>query len=340
MTLRHWRRGLTAAMLALSPGPSAAPLIASTAAPAAAPGEREAEVIAGLEALRAQDLRVATIFFRLATAGIDLCERRAPQTGMVLHDAGQYSADFRPIAVSHFGLGEGPSISAVAPGSPAAAAGLRADDALIAVDGAALTAAGAPADGRKASYDGLAQAVATLNQALVRGEAMLTIRRGGKSFDVALRPATGCASEVQLVPSDRMNAAADGRYVEVTSAIVDYAASDDELAVVIGHELAHNILGHRAKLDAQGVGTGLFSKFGKNAAKIRATEIEADRLGLMLMARAGYDLEAAPTFWRRFGKDHGLGIFADPTHPGWRKREAMLRAVIAEIEGRSAQREP
>lgn len=332
MTRRRWRWGMAAAMLALSPGPSAAPYIASAASPAI-PAGREAELIAGLEALRAQDLRVATVFFRLATAGIDLCDSRAPQTGLVLHDASQYRADLRPIAARHFGLGDGPSISAVAPGSPAAMAGLKADDALIAVDGVALAPTDEPAAARKGSYDGLAHAMAALNHALARGQATLTIRRGGKSFDVALRPATGCASQVQLVPSDRMNAAADGRYVEVTSAIVDYAASDDELAVVIGHELAHNVLGHRARLDAQGVGTGLFSKFGKNAAKVRETEIEADRLGLMLMARAGYDLEAAPTFWRRFGKDHGLGIFADATHPGWRKREAMLRAVIGEIGG-------
>ncbi len=131
-----------------------------------------------------------------------------------------------------------------------------------------------------------------------------------------------------------MNAEADGRYVQVTSAIVDYVASDDELAVVIGHELAHNIRGHRAALDAQGVGTGLFSKFGKNAAKTRATEIEADRLGLYLMARAGYDPEAAPAFWRRFGREHGAGIFADATHPGWRKREEYLRDVIEEIAGK------
>lgn len=333
----RWRWGVAAAMLTLVPGRAADPFVALAAAPIA----REAELIAGLDALRAQDLRVATIFFRLVTAGIALCEARAPQPGLLLHDAGQYHADLRPIAVRHFDLGEGPSISAVVPGSPAAAAGLRADDALIAVDGVSLAPADAASDaGRRASYDGLAQAIAALDRAFGRGEAKLTVRRGAGNFDVVLRPVAGCASEVQLIPSGRMNAAADGRYVQMTTAIVDYTANDDELAVLIGHELAHNILGHRARLDAAGVPGGLFGKFGGNAAKVRETEIEADRVGLHLVALAGYDIDAAPIFWRRFGKRHGAGIFADATHPGWRKRVEMLEGVIARIKAEAGKRGP
>jgi len=325
ITMRVKRIAL-ALLLALSGVPSP-----PGASAAAAPEKEEAATAAMLEALRAQDLRVATVAFRLVTAGLPLCGGRGPQAGIVLHDAAQYGADLRAAAIRHFGFGEGPSISAVVPGGPAAAAGLLADDALIAIDGVKLGRADGP--GRRATYDGVAQAEAALDAALGRGNIMLTLRRGERVFDADLKPVSACRSDVQLIPSARMNAAADGRYVQVTSAIVDYVASDDELAVVIGHELAHNILGHRAKLDAAGVGTGLFSKFGKNAARIRVTEIEADRLGLQLMARAGYDLAAAPAFWRRFGKEHGPGIFADATHPGWRKREALLADAIGEMEG-------
>jgi hypothetical protein len=304
---------------------------------ATSPGVDAAETEA-LEALRAQDVRVATIAFRLMTEGLDLCERRAPQAGLVLHDAAQYSAALRPVAVRHFRLGEGPSISAVVPGGPAALARLRADDALVAVAGVKLEAGGGRA--RRATYDGVAQAMAALDAAFAGGPTELTVRRGERTFDAEIRPVSGCSSEVQLIPSSKMNAEADGHYVQVTSAIVDYVANDDELAVVIGHELAHNILGHRAKLDAVGVGTGLLSKFGRQAARIRATEIEADRTGLYLMARAGYDIEAAPTFWRRFGREHGPGIFADATHPGWRKREELLKEMIGEIRARQGRHEP
>lgn len=294
----------------------------------------EAAEAAMLEALRAQDLRVATVAYRLVTAGLPLCGGRGPQAGLVLHDAAQYGAGLRAAAVRHFGFGDGPSLSVVVPDGPAARAGLLADDALIAINGVKL---GLDAASRRAIYDGVAQATAALGAAIEKGSAVLTVRRAGRIFDVVLEPAIACRSEVQLIPSSRMNAEADGRYVQVTTAIVDYVASDDELAVVIGHELAHNILGHRARLDAAGVGTGLFARFGKQAARIRETEIEADRLGLQLMAHAGYEIAAAPTFWRRFGKEHGPGLFADATHPGWRKREAILADAISEIQGRGMQ---
>jgi predicted Zn-dependent protease len=109
---------------------------------------------------------------------------------------------------------------------------------------------------------------------------------------------------------------------------------DDELAAILAHELAHNILGHRAVLDAQGVSRGLFGRIGKNAAKIRETEIAADRLSLTLMRDAGYRMAAAPEFWARFEKKHGSGIFADATHLNGRRRVDMLNAEIARIDGR------
>lgn len=323
---RHWNSLTGAGLIAVCV------MLWGLASPApAARAQDDIDKIAGLEALRSQDLRVATIAFRLVTAGLDLCDRHSSQLGFVLHDANQYSASLRDLAARHFGFREGPSISAIVPGGPASAAGLQADDALVAINGIKL--ATTEGGGGRASYDGMARVMGVIDRALAQGPLVLMVRRGDRTFDAKVTPVPACASEVQLIPSGRMNALADGRYVQVTSAIVDFVASDDELAVVIGHELAHNILGHRAKLDVAGVGSGLSSKFGKKAARIRATEIEADRLGLRLVARAGYDVQAAPAFWRRFGKEHGQGIFADATHPGWRDRAAMLQQVIAELRG-------
>ena len=108
-------------------------------------------------------------------------------------------------------------------------------------------------------------------------------------------------------------------------------ASDDELAFLVGHEMSHNILGHRARLDEEGVGRGVFSAYGKNAAAIRRTEEEADYLGLYLVASAGYDPAAAATFWQRFSQAHGMGIFADSTHLNGQQRVRYLRLAAAEI---------
>ena len=137
-----------------------------------------------------------------------------------------------------------------------------------------------------------------------------------------------------------MNAEADGRYVQVTTALAQYVADDAELAAVLAHEFAHNILGHRVRLDAARVSRGFFGNFGRNAARIRETEIEADRFSIYLLDRAGYDPEAAVRFWTRFGQ-HGLNFLGSPTHPNWRSRIALFETEIAAIRrARAEGREP
>lgn len=299
----------------------------------AGPAHADATDRAALEALRAQDLRVATIAYRLASANVALCPDRTPLSGLLVHDARQYAPALRPEARALFDLGDGPGVLAVVPGSPAARAGLRPNDRLRAIGGVALAIA--TADARApASYDGTGATIAALDRDYAAGPVRLSIMRAGTARDITLAPVQGCATQVQLIPSRKLNASADGRYVTITTAIADYASTDDELAVVIAHEMAHNVLRHSERLDAQGVSRGLLRSFGKNRGRIRATEEEADRFGLYLLARAGYDMAAAPAFWTRFGRQHGLGIFADGTHPGERSRVAALEATTAEIEAK------
>lgn len=286
----------------------------------------------GLRRLRALDARVAAVAYRIASANRELCSEQAPLPGIVLHSAAQYGRKARAAARAAFDLGDAPSINVVVPGSPADRAGLRSDDRLVAVNGIAFPPS--PVDDGEARFDPLPAAM--IGEALGRGPAAIDIERAGTPMTVTLTAGNGCAGEVQLIPSASTDAGADGHYVHVTSAIVEYVERDDELAVVIAHEMAHNILRHRQWLDAQNVDRGLLRIFGRNASRIRQTETEADRFGLYLLARAGYDIEAAPAFWERFGRDHGYGIFSEPTHPRGGTRAARLREVIAEIRARQA----
>jgi hypothetical protein len=298
----------------------------------------QASAEAGLTLLHAADLRVATVTFRLAAANTELCKDHAPLTGLSLHDASQYSADYRPAAIRLFGLGEGPGVMAVVFGSPADRAGLKTGDAILAINDIP-TRTDAPAlEGSRAppSYEGMAHLLEQLNAALGRGPATLDIRRGSKNLSLLLTPVIGCASQSQLLPDDHKDAGADGRMISITTALVDYTRNDDELAVVIGHEMAHNALRHRLRLEEAGVARGLLSHFGRNATAIRATEKEADRVGLYMMARAGFDVAAAPAFWRRFGRATDLGIFSDPTHPRGRERERDLLSLIDVINAQRA----
>jgi hypothetical protein len=290
-----------------------------------------------LLAMRALDQRVAAIGYRLATGARGLCAHRENLPGFEVHDLSQYGASFRPAAIRAFGLDAGPGVLALVPGGPAERAGLHLDDVLISLDGRPLPHGDL---GRDRSFDRMAQILDALDAAFADGSAEAEVRRAGARLTLHIGTAPGCASRFQLIPSGRMNAEADGRYVQVTTALAAYAADDDELASILAHEFAHNLLGHRVRLDAAHVSRGFFGNFGRNAARIRDTEVEADRYSVYLMDRAGYDPEAAVRFWTRFGQ-HGLNFLGSPTHPNWRARIALFETEIAAIRrARAEGREP
>ena len=136
-----------------------------------------------------------------------------------------------------------------------------------------------------------------------------------------------------------------GGYVYVNAGTLDFVQSDDELAGVLGHETGH--IERRHAVTSQGKATlvdvllGVGSLFAPALAPLgqllgagavakisRTDELEADKYGLMLMARAGYDPDAMVSFMQHLGAveaDHGEFIdkyLAD--HPGVPNRVAHL----------------
>ena len=280
-----------------------------------------------LAAIRALDGKVATIGHRLAMASLDLCEEGQWLPGLAIHDLSQYGADFRAAAIRSFRLDRGPGVLALAAGGPADRAGLRLDDVLLEVDGQAMPLGELSRD---RSFAHVERLLDLIEAAFSDGEAAIVIDRGGDRQVVRVRAEQGCATRFQLIPSRRLNALADGRYVQVTSAIAAYVGDDEELAAVLAHEFAHNLLRHRARLDEAGVERGFLGNFGRNARLIRATETEADRLSVYLLERAGFDPQAAVRFWTRFGQ-RGLNFLGSPTHPNWRRRVRLFEEEIANI---------
>ena len=277
-----------------------------------------------LVAMRALDERVARIGHRLAVANADLCADLRWLPGFAVHDLSQYGGDYRSAAIRAFGLGTKPAVLAVPEGGPADRAGLRADDVLLSLDGQALPDGEDDSGGSFERMEGILDAV---EQAFADGVADIDIQRGAANATIRVQAERGCASRFQIVPSRRLNALADGRYVQLTTAIADYAQDEQELAAVLAHEFAHNVLAHRLRLDAASVERGFFGNFGRNARLIRETEIEADRLSVYLLERAGYDPEAPVRFWSRFGR-RGLNFLGSATHPNWRRRIDLFRAEI------------
>lgn len=320
-------------------------LIAATslafASPAAAtaPDASAATVEAGLLGLQALDSRVAAISHRLAVANADLCPATRSLAGFSIHHLSQYSRASRGSATAAFGLGEWPLILTLPPGGAAERAGLRVGDAILTLAGADVRPL-FQLDTGKASFDGVQRFEEALEAALDKGPVAIGYRRGSEQAMTAFSGDRGCVSRVQLVPSTMLKGGADGIYVQLTSGLVEYVRGDDELALIVAHEMAHNILRHKARLKEQGVPNGLLRSLGSNASRVKATEIEADYYAMYLMARAGFDPGKAPAFWRRYGNTMGFGIFASPTHPGWKNRVRASELIAAEIHQKQAMGRP
>jgi len=146
------------------------------------------------------------------------------------------------------------------------------------------------------------------------------------------RDLQGYAWEFNLVESDEVNAwCMPGGKVVFYSAIMPVCKDDDGVAVVMGHEVAHAVARHGAErmsqalllqLGGAALATALQSKpaetqqlwmgaFGAGADLGvmkpfgRGQESEADHLGLIFMAMAGYDPHGAVTFWQRMSASGG-----------------------------------
>lgn len=164
--------------------------------------------------------------------------------------------------------------------------------------------------------------------------------------------APGWNWEINVMTTPELNAyAMPGGKIMVYSGLVEkLKLSDDELAAVVGHEIAHALREHTrermSRAYAQQVGVGVLAAItgvGQGAADLanqvasvtfqlphgREQEAEADRIGLELMARAGYDPNAAVSVWRKMSAQEKS---APPeflsTHPSSGSRIQDLQARI------------
>lgn len=286
-----------------------------------------------LTALTRLDERVARVAWRLSEANVDLCPVIRQSTGWALHSAGQYSAEMRPLAEARFALdGDLPGVLATPDGSPVSVAGVLPGDVIIGVNGQQLTPG---ARGRAPQFEGLAANIAKLDAALAQGPADLLVRRDGQQLHTRITPHRACGYEVQLNPSDELNARADGRRLFISTALAGFTQTDDELALILGHELAHNVLRHRSWSETGGEGrTVVDDNCDPRLCGAGDHERQADRVGLYLMARAGYDPAVAAPFWRRFAESNWRVRYPSLAHASAGVRATRLEAVQAEIEAK------
>lgn len=148
-------------------------------------------------------------------------------------------------------------------------------------------------------------------------------------------------------------AMAGGRMAVYTGLFEQLKLTDDEFAQIMGHEISHALANHTAErmsvalatqlgIAAIGIATDASDKAmsgGAVAALVavqlpnsRTAESEADRMGIELAARAGYEPQAAVSLWEKMAAASGNGPpqFLS-THPAPGNRQATLAALVPEM---------
>ena len=168
--------------------------------------------------------------------------------------------------------------------------------------------------------------------------------------------APGWKWEVNLIGSKQINAFVmpGGKIVFYTGILDQLQLTDDEIAMVMGHEMAHALREHArerlAKSQVTGMGLSLGAQLlglgdmGNLAANLgtelltlqysRSDESEADLVGLEIAARAGYDPKAAITLWQKMAKATGDkgGMAFLSSHPSGPNRIKELEANLPKVE--------
>ena len=162
--------------------------------------------------------------------------------------------------------------------------------------------------------------------------------------------------EVNLIASKQINAFCmpGGKIAFYTGIIDQLRLTDDEIAMIMGHEMAHALREHSreqlAKNQATSIGISLGAQLlglgdiGSTAARLggqllslkfsRNDESDADLVGLELAARAGYNPQAAVSLWRKMGEatgEGGIGFLS--THPTGPSRIRQLEGNVPRVMG-------
>ncbi len=344
MRLRAILALTVAAALAACASPEPVPL--DTITSAAASGADPADSQSRLKALLADEQRLNDVFGRLVTANADLCgETYVPAFGFRLWSITDFAEPIRDAAHAAFALDERLQVYAVAADQPADKAGVKPGDILKSVEGRKLALG---PEGRTQFAEGVTAGL------LKRGAVRFVFERDGRTRKATLKALKSCPYAVALAVGDDPNAATDGATVFVTTGMLAFARDDRDLATVLGHEIAHAIKGHPrhpaartertgvsgagrvfgAVIDlAAGLGDAAAGALGLSSARQNsiAAEIEADRIGLYLAARAGYDVANAAEIWRRLDKEFPSTSDGGWTHPASSERFDLMKATAAEI---------
>ena len=263
------------------------------------------EVMAAFRDLKARLLRIE---HRLRVANAPLCGPLViPELGVLVADENSFSKDVvQNIASSALGIGDRATVVHALPSGAFARAGGRVGDAL--------------ADARQAS---LTQFVIDHgDREHPTAPITLEMVRDGQPLRLRVKPDAACAVRAVFSQEGTLLPWQHDAFVSAIPAGALRYFDDDELAVLIGHQLAHALveLAPAPPADREGM---------------------ADRIGLFMVARARFDYGVGPKLWEHIAAEYPWSIEGWPQHHGEiAQRMPALRALVDEIAGLAASGKP
>lgn len=297
--------------------------------------EQEADIQRAMElnsTLRYQK-RLDRIAYPILRGGRSYCNDKVTAgLGMRVANRNAFPENLRDAAAREFALDGQLQVLWMLGKGPADAAGIRAGDRIVRVGGTPIP------NGDK----GLKKYRKVLRAAVKEdGPVVIGLLRNGQSLSYRIKPDRVCDYPVVAVLDATPNAYADGSMIAVNSGLLRLFEEDRDVAIVLGHELAHNVKEHMAKgmlVNVLGALVELALDIDYVAGMVSAPfspplEAEADYVGLYIAASSGVDIQGAENVWRIFAAEFSGAkekTLTD-THPPTPERYVALRKTIEEI---------
>ena len=288
-----------------------------------------------LQKIKARYERLQKVGYPILKNSSELCENTINSLG-VMFNAYVSSDKYSEVEKEVYEIDDRLLLTYVIPSSSAFKSGLRNNDEIISINNIKAT------ENKEKFHKELEKLRAKSDSLKV------VYKRQGEERVATFDPDLICNYPILLVQNDSVNAFANGSQIGITTGMIRFAEEDEQLGLVIAHELGHNIMDHISKLRTNSLlgtivdlaaayyGVNTQGVFGQTGARMYSQEFEAeaDYVGIYYMERAGYSIDNVADFWRDMAVEHPGSINQShaSTHPATPERFLEINAAIEEIK--------
>ena len=300
-----------------------------------------------LEALIARQARVYRIAAPLITKNAVIFRTQArPLLGFTAKNVHSYPSELAVSARKSLALDERLQVMQVLEGSGAQKAGMMRGDILQTIQDLPIPE-GPQAENETAKL--LAPVLKNLTDIRVKA-----LRRG-QMVDLQIPLTLACAFAIDIGNSPNVNAYGDGRRIMLTRGLLDTLSMDDDVAVIIARELAHNVLQHARQVQQTSTVASVIDSLlalkpeptnyaGSGGIKPLPDKMdqEADRLAMFMLARAGYDPSNLSKLSQKLAEIAPIkqSNSYSALHPWSEERRSQAQAALKDIRQKQAAKKP